>query len=169
MFCVNILAMKNTFMAILLLGTLSACGSLPTLPWLQTPSVITSPTVRPAIPAQSTPVVPPPEQQLFDEAKRLSAEVSRGALSRTAVADRLDEMRIRLVGRNAVDDDVFRVYRQVARNRDAGKISSAGAQQQMQARLIHWRDQWPKLSTKPAKPAFTLFMLNLYGMPTLGE
>ena len=146
--------MKTLFMVVLL-AALSACAQLAPVPAV--------------VPAVSPSPVRSAEQRLYDEAQRLSAQVARGQLTRTEVADRLGRLRIELVGRNSVDDDVFKLYRQLAVKRDANQIEGAAAQQQMEKRLRLWLGRWPQLKTKPAQAAFTAFMLHLYGMPALGS
>lgn len=144
--------MKTLFMVVLL-AALSGCAQL-------------------VAPPAAAPVVAPvrsAEQRLYDEAQRLSAQVARGQLTRTEVADRLGRLRVDLVGRNSVDDDVFKLYRQLAVKRDANQIEGAAAQQQMEKRLRLWLGRWPQLPAKPAQPAFTAFMLHLYSMPALGS
>lgn len=105
--------------------------------------------------------------KLMREAQQLAPRVSKGELTRVQVADRLDALRQQQVGRNAVDDDVFRIYRRIAQQRDAGQIDSARAQKQMEDRLEMWQRRWPALQDKPANPAFTQFLLKLYSLPPL--
>jgi len=62
---------------------------------------------------------------------------------------------------------VFRTYRRIAQQRDAGQIDSARAQKQMEDRLEMWQRRWPTLPDKPANPAFTQFLLKLYSLPPL--
>lgn len=104
---------------------------------------------------------------LMREAQQLAPRVGKGELTRVQVADKLDALRQQQVGRNAVDDDVFRTYRRIAQQRDAGQIDSARAQKQMEDRLEMWQRRWPTLSDKPANPAFTQFLLKLYSLPPL--
>ncbi len=101
------------------------------------------------------------------EAQQLAPRVGKGELTRVQVADKLDALRQQQVGRNAVDDDVFRTYRRIAQQRDAGQIDSARAQKQMEDRLEMWQRRWPTLPDKPANPAFTQFLLKLYSLPPL--
>lgn len=108
-----------------------------------------------------------PEQQLMQKAMQLSQSVGRGELSRTAAADDLDRLRVRLVGHNAVDDDVFALYRLIAVKRDSGVLDGVRAQQLMRQRLQDWLQRWPRGSLKSSNPAFAGFMLNLYGMEKL--
>lgn len=109
------------------------------------------------------------EQQLMQKALQLSQSVGRGELSRTDAADELGRLRVRLVGHNAVDDDVFALYRLIAVKRDSGVLDGVKAQQLMRQRLQMWTQRWPRLSPKPSNPAFTAFMLELYGMDKLGR
>lgn len=104
---------------------------------------------------------------LMREAQQLAPRVGKGELTRVQVADKLDALRQQQVGRNAVDDDVFRTYRRIAQQRDAGQIDSARAQKQMEDRLEMWQRRWPTLADKPANPAFTQFLLKLYSLPPL--
>lgn len=108
-------------------------------------------------------------EQLMREAQQLAPRVSKGELSRVQVADRLDTLRQQQVGRNAVDDDVFRTYRRIAQQRDSGQIDSARAQKLMEDRLELWQRRWPALQDKPANPAFTQFLLKLYRLPPLSR
>jgi uncharacterized lipoprotein YmbA len=106
-------------------------------------------------------------EMLMREAQQWAPRVSKGELTRVQVADKLDALRQQQVGRNAVDDDVFRTYRRIAQQRDAGQIDSARAQKQMEDRLEMWQRRWPTLPDKPANPAFTQFLLKLYSLPPL--
>jgi hypothetical protein len=105
---------------------------------------------------------------LMREAQQLAPRVAKGELTRVQVADRLDALRQQQVGRNAVDDDLFRTYRRIAQQRDAGQIDSARAQKRMEDRLQLWQRRWPALPDKPAQPAFAHFLFKLYGLPPLG-
>ncbi|WP_147694408.1 hypothetical protein [Vogesella mureinivorans] len=105
---------------------------------------------------------------LMREAQQLAPRVAKGELTRVQVADRLDALRQQQVGRNAVDDDLFRTYRRIAQQRDAGQIDSARAQKLMEDRLQLWQRRWPALPDKPAQPAFAHFLFKLYGLPPLG-
>ena len=73
-----------------------------------------------------------------------------------------------LVGANAVDDNTFALYRQIAVQRDRGVIGADEAQSRMEARLRDWLRRRPKYTPKPADPAFTQFLLKLYRLPPLG-
>ena len=148
--------MKQIFMVVFISGVLSGCTVLP-------PSSGVSGSVTPR------PVAVAPSQRLYEEAQALSARLAKGELNRVQVADRLGTLRVQLVGRNAVDDDVFALYRQIAVRRDAGHLDGAKAQQLMQQRLQLWLERWPRLAGKPAQPVFTSFMLKLYSMPALGQ
>lgn len=118
-------------------------------------------------PATGKVASPQYERQLFDEARQLSSRVAAGELTRVQVADRLRAKSLAMVGRNPVDDEVFRQYRQLAAARDSGAIDSTVAQQRMQAYLQGWLKRWPQYQPKPSNPVFTRFMLMLYDMPAL--
>ena len=145
-------AMNRLFMAVLL-GALAGCANLP----------------------QWFPVSQPPATQrgnsaadtLLAEADRLADRVGKGELNRVQAAEKLGETRIKLVGRNLVDDDVYRLYYQIAQLRDAGRIDGDAARKQMEDRLRYWQRRWPGLQNKPANPAFTQFMFKVYNLPPL--
>lgn len=141
---------------------LSACTNL--IPPAPTPS---RPPVRPTIPLPS-----PRHDSKIDilrrEASQLAAQVGRGTLSRTAAADQLNIVRLRVVGANLVDDNTFAMYRYLAVERDADRLTQDESQAKMEKRLHDWRKRWPKLRNPPADPAFTNFLLGVYGLPRLG-
>ncbi len=145
--------MNRLFMAVLL-GTLTGCANLPQFSF---PSSTPKSQSRPANAADS----------LLIEADRLADRVGKGELTRVEAAEKLGEMRIRLVGRNLVDDDVYRLYYQIAQLRDAGKLDSDSARKQMEDRLKYWQRRWPALQSKPSNPAFTQFMFKVYGLAPL--
>ncbi|OHX14915.1 hypothetical protein [Chromobacterium sphagni] len=105
---------------------------------------------------------------LLAEANRLADQVKSGALTRTAAADQLNAARLRIVGSNAVDNDNFAVYRQLTVERDAGRLDSDAFRSRLELHLREWMRRWPKYAPKPADPAFSNFLLKLYGLPPLG-
>ncbi|WP_036666534.1 hypothetical protein [Paludibacterium yongneupense] len=139
---------------VLLLALCACAGNRPP------PSAADSPTRSVAQPL-------PKSTQLLKEANRLADQVKEGRLNRLEAADELNIFRLRLVGANAVDDASFATYRALAIARDAGSMTSEAAQARMQARLRDLQRRWPAMSRKPADPAFTNFLLNVYGMPVL--
>lgn len=125
-------------------------------------------TVRPSRPALTPPAPESKLEQLLKEANRLAGKVKSGELSRTAAADQLNAYRLRLIGANQVDDNNFAMYRYLAVEHDAGRLTQEEAQTQMEMRLREWLRRWPKLQAKPPQPVFTNFLLKLYGLPALG-
>ncbi|MDN0082634.1 hypothetical protein QU487_07710 [Crenobacter sp. SG2305] len=121
-------------------------------------------------PTRPAPVEHPPSSSdlMLHEANRIAERVKAGELNRVQAADQLNAYRLRTVGHNAVDDDVFATYRQIAVQRDANQISQEEAQARMDAKLRETLRRWPKLKPKPANPAFTNFLLKVYGLPPLG-
>ncbi|CUA82157.1 MULTISPECIES: hypothetical protein [Gulbenkiania] len=140
---------------------LSGCAALDTAP--PAPA-------RPQRPVPVTPSVPKQSNadRLLQEAGRLADRIKSGQISRAGAADELNRLRLRLVGANAVDDNTFALYRQIAVQRDRGVIGADEAQSRMEARLRDWLRRWPKYTPKPADPAFTQFLLKLYRLPPLG-
>lgn len=157
-------AMKRQLIAFSLLGSLTACSALQ-----QLGVPIHSGSGASSRPAQS---VPPRAAAKVDlllaEANRLADKVKSGELTRTAAADQLNAARLRIAGSNAVDNDNFAVYRQLTAERDAGRIDSDAFRARLEAHLREWMRRWPKYAPKPADPAFTNFLLKLYGLPPLG-
>ncbi|POA98708.1 hypothetical protein C2134_10765 [Chromobacterium sinusclupearum] len=153
--------MKRLIIGLTVLGGLTACGSL---------QQIAAP-VHPGGGAASTPTVRPASSkvdQLLDEANRLADRVKSGELTRTAAADQLGAARLRIAGANAVDNDNFAIYRQLTVEREAGRIDSDAFRARLEAHLREWMRRWPKYTPKPADPAFSNFLLKLYGLPPLG-
>ncbi|WP_162291254.1 hypothetical protein [Vogesella sp. LIG4] len=144
--------MNKLFMTVFLLGALSGCAEMPQ--WF--------PNSHNQQPRSSNAA-----DTLLAEADRLADRVGKGELTRVQAAEKLGETRIRLVGRNFMDDDVYRLYYQIAQLRDAGKIDGDAARKQMEDRLRYWQRRWPGLQNKPANPAFTQFMFKVYNLPPL--
>jgi hypothetical protein len=148
--------MKSKIPMVLALMLLSGCGTMK-----QWPAPVES--------AHGS-VAPRPDKTriLFDEANQLADQVKNGELTRLQAADRLNQLRLRLVGPNKVDDATFATYRYLAAQRDAGAITSQASQSRMEMTLRDWQQRWPLLARHPADPAFTNFLLQLYGLPQLG-
>lgn len=157
-------AMKRQLIAFSLLGSLTACSALQ-----QLGVPIHSGSGASSRPAQSAqPRAAGKVDQLLAEANRLADKVKSGELTRTAAADQLNAARLRIAGGNPVDNDNFAVYRQLTVERDAGRIDSDAFRAKLEAHLREWMRRWPKYSPKPADPAFSNFLLKLYGLPPLG-
>ncbi|MEO9386455.1 hypothetical protein [Chromobacterium phragmitis] len=156
--------MKRQLFAFSLLGSLTACSALQ-----QLGAPIHSGAGGASRPAQSAPPRATGKVDLLlAEANRLADKVKSGELTRTAAADQLAAARLRIAGANAVDNDNFAVYRQLTADRDNGRIDSDAFRAKLEAHLREWMRRWPKYSPKPADPAFTNFLLKLYGLPPLG-
>lgn len=124
--------------------------------------------MRPAHPPVTPSVSESKVEQLLKEANRLAGKVKTGELNRVAAADQLNTYRLRLIGANLVDDNNFAMYRYLAVERDAGRLSQEESQARMEMRLREWLRRWPKMQPKPPQPVFTNFLLKLYGLPALG-
>ncbi len=153
--------MKRQLIAFSLLGSLTACSALQ-----QLGAPVHSGTGASSRPAPSR--AADRVDQLLAEANRLADQVKSGALTRTAAADQLGAARLRIAGANPVDNDNFAVYRQLTVEREAGRIDSDAFRSRLEQHLREWMRRWPKYSPKPADPAFTNFLLKLYGLPPLG-
>ena len=114
-----------------------------------------------------TPAVNGKTDALLREANRLADKVKSGELTRLAAADQLGAFRLKVVGANPVDDNTFAMYRYLTVEREAGRIDQDTFRAKMDERLREWMRRWPKLNPKPAEPAFTNFLLKLYGLPPL--
>ncbi|UTH72545.1 hypothetical protein [Chromobacterium sp. IIBBL 290-4] len=155
--------MKRPLIVFSLLGSLTACSALQQL---GAPVHAGSEAARPA------PAAPVKAKSKVDlllaEANSLADKVKSGELTRTAAADQLGAARLRIAGGNPVDNDNFAVYRQLTVDREAGRIDSDAFRAKLEAHLREWMRRWPKYAPKPADPAFTNFLLKLYGLPPLG-
>ncbi|MGL6070151.1 hypothetical protein [Craterilacuibacter sp.] len=106
-------------------------------------------------------------ERLLFEANRLAEEVKASRMNRTQAADALGRARLAWVGRNSVDDEVFRQYRQLAVARDTNLVTPSGAHNRMFDMLKNWQRRWLHLSPRPADPAFTNFLMKVYSLPPL--
>jgi len=155
-------------------ATLKVIGRLLGLPLLLSAcSLLQQPAAPSSSPRPARPVItqPPADSKvdlLFKEANRLANKVKSGEINRVAAADQLNVYRLHLIGANQVDDNNFAMYRYLAVERDAGRLSQEESQARMEMRLREWLRRWPKLQPKPPVPVFTNFLLKLYGLPALG-
>lgn len=104
---------------------------------------------------------------ILAEANRLATQVRNGELSRGEAADRLNRYRVERVGHNVVDDSTFATYRSLTVAREKNQINQEEFQSRMQARLQDWQVRWPTLQQRPANPAFTNFLMDVYNYPQL--
>ena len=104
---------------------------------------------------------------ILREADRLASQVKDGELNRVEAADRLNRYRLAHVGHNAVDDNTFTLYRSLAVAREQNRLSQDESMARMHSRLIEWQNRWPEMARRPANPAFTNFLMTVYGLPPL--
>ncbi len=108
------------------------------------------------------------QKPLQATARRLATQIKAGKLTKTQAADRLNRERLALVGHQPVDDRVFGFYRRLTVQRDHGVITSAQARFQMQRELLAVRKRYQRHGALLRQsPAFTNFMMSLYGLPPL--
>ena len=151
--------MKNLFPVLPLLAILlSGCSSFHQ-PGSLVPGGASS---SPAVQQEQTSA-----RQIFDEANRLAGLVQQGQLTKTAAANQLDTYRLALVGPNRVDDATFATYRYLAKMRDANKMTSEEAHARMEMKLREWQGLWAGMQHRPANPAFTNFLMQLFKLPML--
>lgn len=156
--------MKPLFLWAAMALSLSACSALQ-----QLGAPISSHPSSPAKGRQQTAPAPTAKSDaLLREANRLADKVKSGELTRLAAADQLGAFRLKAVGSNPVDDNTFAMYRYLTVEREAGRIDQDTFRAKMDERLREWMRRWPKMNPKPADPAFTNFLLKLYGLPALG-
>lgn len=160
--------MKTYLPILLAAGLLTACSSV------YVPKLVPV-EVRP-VPSKTTTVKPSTGlaashwsdvAKIRDEANRLSWEVSQGRMTKVQAAQMLDRHRIKVVGRNAVDDSMYSVYLRSAADSQSGKITTQQSKQFIQSALSGWQQRWPNMSNKPANPAFTNFLMEVMGMKPL--
>lgn len=145
---------KTTLLAALVAATLSAC-TVVQLPGLGQPS---APASSPQADADA----------ILNEANRLALKVRDGELDKVEAADALNAFRLKRVGRNPVDDDTFATYRAVTVARESGRLSAQAAQARMRAKLAEWQRGWQSMPNRPRNPAFTNYLMRVFGLPPLG-
>lgn len=145
--------MKRVMLLCSLVLALSACTTAPPLPQKSREPVRSAPQGKVDL--------------LLAEANRLAGEVKAGKLDRVAAADRLDAYRQKIAGRNALDDASFARYRQIAVEREAGKIGQDDAQARMEGYLREVLRQTARKPAPPTQPVFTDFLLKVYGLPPI--
>ncbi|AXK38003.1 hypothetical protein [Crenobacter cavernae] len=104
---------------------------------------------------------------ILNEANRLALKVRNGEINKVEAADELDAFRIKRVGRNPVDDDTFATYRAGTVARESGKLGAQAAQARMRTKLVEWQRGWQSLSNRPRNPAFTNYLMRVFGLPPL--
>lgn len=105
--------------------------------------------------------------KIRNEATRLSYQVSQGDITKVQAAQYLNRFRINLVGRNAIDDDMYEIYLRSAVDSQRGAINTDQSKLFIQNALRGWQQRWPNMQSKPANPAFTNFLMEVMGMKPL--
>lgn len=159
--------MKNPLLFILMAVTLSACPSYYFSP--PQPSGRTSPArTEPAknnfrLAASHWSDV----SKIRAEAVRLNDQVGQGRLTKVQAAQNLNRFRLKLVGANPVDDDVYESYLRSAVDSQRGEITTEQSKKHIQSTLRGWQQRWPNMQYKPTNPAFTNFLMEVMGMQPL--
>lgn len=153
--------MKSLTIPLSLTLALAACGS-----FTQSPSPVLTGGATSSH-AKAAPAAPQRSKLIFAEANRLAAEIEAGRLSRLEAADQLDVYRLRVAGRNRVDDSTYATYRYLAAERDRNAISAEESHSRMEMKLRDWQRRWPGMQNRPADPAFTNFLMQLFDLPAL--
>ena len=159
--------MKTQISVLVLVAALSGCSSV------YVPKIVEVP-VKPTTSVQT----PPAGYRLAashwsdvskirDEATRLSYQVSQGQITKAQAAQYLDRFRINVVGRNAVDDDMYQIYLRSAVDSQRGAINTEQSKLFIQNALRGWQQRWPNMQSKPANPAFTNFLMEVMDMQPL--
>lgn len=101
------------------------------------------------------------------EAQRLRLEVQKHKITRVQAAQKLNALRLKLVGHNTVDDSVYDVYLRAATNNQRDTITPEESRKLIVDALSGWQQRWQYMSNRPSNPAFTNFFLEYMGMETL--
>ncbi|WP_274584644.1 prokaryotic membrane lipolipid attachment site family protein [Neisseria leonii] len=158
--------MKKHFAAAAMLLALAGCSSIyvPTLQEVpvkvrSNPDIDTS-----AVPFRLAPSHWSDVAKLSAEMQRLAVQVGKDELTRVQAAQHLNRFRLNLVGRNAVDDDVYNVYLRAAVDSQRGAISSEESKLLVERAVRGWQQRWPNMTSKPSNPAFTNAMIEILGL-----
>lgn len=156
--------MKKTFVLLALAAALGGCT-------IVTRPVSVSPRPAPQDTPSSAYRLAPSHwsdvAKIREEATLLNRQVAAGQLTKVQAAQRLNQLRIRLAGRNVVDDDMYEIYLRSATRSQANRITSAESKRFVQDGLQSWQQRWPHMGNKPANPAFTNFLMEAMGMRPL--
>lgn len=102
-----------------------------------------------------------------NRANELSIRVGQGEITKVQAAQLLNDYRIKLVGHNSVDDNVYAVYLRAATQSQSGQITTDQSKRLIQNTLSGWSQRWPNMNNKPSNPAFTNFLNEVMGIPPL--
>lgn len=106
------------------------------------------------------------QSELLTEANTLADRLRTGELTRLEVVDGLNAKRLAIAGANAMDDEIFRLYRGLTAKVQEGTLTQSQLRAQMIKRLEQARTRYTR--TKPAYiPVFTNFLMQIYGLDAL--
>jgi hypothetical protein len=145
---------------LLFTALLAGCAEFPDFGGTRRPTYRAKPRV--AVPSTANDT-----NAIFNEANRLALRVKDGGLTRLEAVDQLNRYRVDRVGHNYVDDNTFATYRALTLARERGQINQDQLRARMQSRLQEWQARWPNLKQRPANPAFTNFLMEVYNYPPL--
>ncbi len=104
--------------------------------------------------------------ELLTEANALADKLRAGELTRLEVVDGLNAKRLAIAGANAMDDEIFRLYRGLTAKVQEGTLTQAQLRAQMIKRLEQTRARYAR--SKPTYiPVFTNFLMQIYGREPL--
>lgn len=103
------------------------------------------------------------QQQLLAAADQIADRLREGELTRLQAADALNRQRLKIVGANPIDDEVFARYRELIAKVQAGRLSQTDLRQRLKQKLDSLNAQpWQTRQSTP--PLFTHFLLKtIYG------
>lgn len=102
-----------------------------------------------------------------EEARRLNQQVGSGSITKVQAAQYLNRFRLKLVGKNSVDDSVYDMYLRSVVDSQRGEIDSAKSKANVENALKGWQQRWQYMDNRPNNPAFTNFLLELMRMEPL--
>lgn len=148
------LSSLGTLLAFLLI--LSGCAGLP---FGQGPAATTTPNATTDTSLQRE----KKQQQLLAAADQIADRLREGELTRLQAADALNRQRLKIVGANPIDDEVFARYRELIAKVQAGRLSQTDLRQRLKQKLDSLNAQpWQTRQSTP--PLFTHFLLKtIYG------
>ncbi|MFH4354909.1 MAG: prokaryotic membrane lipolipid attachment site family protein [Neisseriaceae bacterium] len=103
------------------------------------------------------------------EAESLASKITAGQITKVEAARSLDRFRIKLVGHNVVDDNVFQTYLSAAIDSNRGALTNVQSKNLVKNVLSAWHTRWKQMQDtyKPRNPAFSNFLNETMGLPYL--
>jgi len=100
---------------------------------------------------------------LLAAADQIADRLREGELTRLQAAEALNQQRLKIVGANPIDDEVFARYRELIAKVQAGRLSQTDLRQRLKQKLDSVNAQpWQTRQSTP--PLFTHFLLKtIYG------